>query len=108
MGLSRCSRCHMATTAKSAINYDIHSHTFEVIPPEKTLNFQDEGGMPSSCGVSCHSFMAKVLPSHDKDGDIGTWTEDSDKKLAEFLMKYYGPGGIWWDHSLDDDDHGEE
>jgi len=107
MGLSRCTKCHMPATAKSAINYDIHSHTFEPIPPEKTLAYQDEGGMPNACGASCHSFFGGILPGHGKDGDIGTWNEDTDKVLAEFLMTYYGPGGFWWDHSLDDE-HDED
>ena len=49
-GASRCSKCHMPKTAKSAVNYDIHSHSFEPIAPEKTKIFE----MPSSCAVSCH------------------------------------------------------
>jgi Formate-dependent nitrite reductase, periplasmic cytochrome c552 subunit len=60
VGLSRCIKCHMPKVAKSAVKWDIHSHTFEVIPPEKTLAYQDQGGMPSSCAVSCHSLKVNV------------------------------------------------
>jgi hypothetical protein len=106
MGLGRCSKCHMPKVAKSAINYDIHSHTFEAIPPEKTLMYQEEGGMPSSCSVSCHRNIADIFPN-GVDGSISDWTEDSDVSLAEWLVTYYGPGGKWWDteHEEGGDEH---
>jgi hypothetical protein len=103
MGLSRCSGCHMPKTAKTAINYDVRSHTFESIPPEKTLLFQDQGGMPNACSVSCHRNIVDIFPN-SVDGDIGKWTEESDKTLAEWLLEYYGPGGKWWDSSVSEDD----
>jgi hypothetical protein len=95
MGLGRCSKCHMPKTAKTAIDYDIHSHTFEAIPPEKTLMYQEEGGMPSSCSVSCHRTITDIFPN-GADGSISDWTEMSDNDLAEWLMEYYGPEGKWW------------
>jgi hypothetical protein len=100
MGVSRCSKCHMPKTAKSAINYDIHAHTFEAVPPEKTLMYQAEGGMPNSCAVSCHRNIVDIFPN-GPDGDIGKWTEESDVTLAEWLLLYYGPDGIWWKHSAE-------
>jgi hypothetical protein len=98
MGLSRCSGCHMPRTAKTAINYDVRLHTFESIPPEKTLFYQDKGGMPNSCAVTCHRNIVDFFPN-GFDEDIGTWTEESDKTLAEWLLEYHGPGGKWWDTS---------
>ncbi len=96
MGLSRCSKCHMPKTAKSAINYDIHSHTFEPIAPEKTLMYQEQGGMPNACAVSCHGQKVNSL-GLGYDPDIGVWDAQFDVDLAEGLMMFYGPGGYWWD-----------
>ncbi len=84
VGLSRCTECHMPLTAKSAINYDIHSHTFEVVPPSRTLEFQAEGGMPNSCAVRCHRNIVNILPN-EIDANIGNWTEDTDVSLSRWL-----------------------
>lgn len=99
MGLSRCSKCHLPTVAKSAVDYDIHSHTFEVIPPEKTLHYQDAGGMPNACAVSCHGTKVNSF-GLGLDPALGTWNAQFDKDLATVLMKYYGPEGLWWKRSL--------
>jgi cytochrome c1 len=96
MGLSRCSKCHMPKTAKSAINYDIHGHTFEPIAPEKTLMYQEQGGMPNACAVSCHSQKVNSF-GLGYDPDIGDWDAQFDVDLANALMYWYGPGGMWWD-----------
>ena len=40
-----CALVRAMKIQKSAINYDIHAHTFEAIPPSKTLDFQAMGGM---------------------------------------------------------------
>jgi cytochrome c1 len=96
-GESRCSKCHQPKTAKSAVNYDIHSHTFEPIAPEKTKIFE----MPSSCAVSCHRDIengGSPLFNVGVDANLGVWTEGTDIALADTLMHWYGPGGIWWDH----------
>jgi len=100
-GASRCSKCHMPKTAKSAVNYDIHSHTFEPIPPEKTNIFV----MPSSCAASCHRAIengtfsgTSPLFSIGVDADLGDWGEATDVALADTLMHWYGPAGIWWTH----------
>jgi hypothetical protein len=95
MGLSRCSKCHMPKIAKSAINYDIHGHTFEAIAPEKTLNYQVDGGMPNSCAVSCHAIKVNSF-GLGIDDDIGKWDSQFDIDLAEELKVYYGPNGMWW------------
>ncbi len=96
MGLGRCSKCHMPKTAKSAINYDIHGHTYEPIAPEKTLMYQEQGGMPNACAVSCHAQKVNSF-GLGYDPDIGVWDAQFDVDLAEDLMYYYGPGGMWWD-----------
>lgn len=96
MGLSRCSTCHMPKTAQNGIKWDISSHTFEVIPPEKTLMYQAQGGMPNACAVSCHSQKVNSL-GLGYDPDIGKWNEAFDVELAEGLSYWYGPGGVWWD-----------
>lgn len=94
LGLSRCVDCHMAKMASSGDAYDMSSHTFEVVPPERTLRYQDRGGMPNSC-ATCHRTFAPAL-GLPADSAIGNWTEASDKALAEFLQRYLGPEGIWW------------
>jgi len=99
MGLSRCSQCHQAKLAKSAVNYDIHSHTFEPVPPEKTLHYQDAGGMPNACAASCHATKVNSF-GLGLDPAIATWNEQFDKDLATVLMKYYGPEGLWWQKTL--------
>lgn len=99
MGLSRCSKCHMPTIAVTAEAYDIHSHTFEVIPPEKTLAFQDKGGMPNACAVSCHATKVNSF-GLGLDPSLGTWNEKFDRDLASALMRYYGPNGLWWQKAL--------
>jgi hypothetical protein len=96
-GASRCSKCHNPKTAKSAVAYDIHSHTFEPIPPQKTILNE----MPNACAVSCH--MGEAYPNFgiDFSGDnLTDWTEATDIALADTLMYYYGPGGIWWNFDV--------
>ncbi len=100
MGLSRCSMCHMPAMAKSAVDYDVHSHTFEAVAPEKTLMYQAEGGMPNSCAVSCHSNKV-IMFGVGYDENIGQWNEVTDVQLAEKLMWWYGPGGLWWDTDIE-------
>ncbi|MBI5282405.1 MAG: hypothetical protein HY858_12040 [Candidatus Solibacter usitatus] len=95
MGLSRCTECHMARMAASGDPYDMASHTFEVVAPEKTLKYQAQGGMPNSCAVRCHRPLAPLfgLPA---DPSLVTWNESSDVELSNWLAKYYGPNGSWW------------
>ncbi len=95
---SRCTKCHMPKVAKSAIEYDIHSHTFEPIPPQKTKEFN----MPNSCAVSCHAkdgyphFGVAITSA-----DFTDWAGAAQQELADSLMNYFGPDGIWWQHTVD-------
>ncbi len=84
-GASRCSKCHNPKMAKSAIAYDIHSHTFDPVSPEKTIEFD----MPNACAVSCHNKNGYNF-GVDMSGDVFTdWSEQSDKDLAHELLFWY-------------------
>jgi hypothetical protein len=96
LGVSRCSTCHMPTAAVSGISYDIRSHTFEVISPAKTLNYQAQGGMPSACAVMCHSGRPLNTIKADVCDTYTKWNEATDVYTATYLQKYFGPGGLWW------------
>jgi len=100
-GASRCSKCHNPKTIKSAVAYDVHSHTFEVMAPEKTILYNNVGGMPNACAASCH--VKDSYPNFEIDltGDtFSNWAEATDVALADTLMSYYGPGGTWWNTTI--------
>jgi len=93
---SNCVSCHMAKTSKSAIAYDVHGHTFEVLSPEKTKVFN----MPNSCAVSCHG-NTNVVEASDFGtnvtvNDFTDWGGHAQQDLADSLLYYYGPNGVWW------------
>ena len=91
MGNSRCVECHMAATGGG--------HSWRAVSPELTLKYQEQGGMPNSCGGSaaggCHNAKVNIFGLGMKSGT--TWNTPYDKNLATILQKYYGPGGTWWD-----------
>ncbi|MBZ5589621.1 MAG: cytochrome c family protein [Acidobacteriia bacterium] len=105
MGLSRCTHCHMATTQGPDAAQVLHGHTFEAIPPQKTLKYQDQGGMPNSCALSCHATLVNAaLAGSVTPGltpDIATWDKQYDRDLASALLNYYGPSGVWWQLDID-------
>jgi len=101
MGLSRCTQCHMSKVSKSALKYDINSHVFDAIPPELTLKYQEQGGMPSSCAASCHSLRVNVW-GFGINPEWGVWNNDFEVMNANELMEYFGPGGQWWDTEAED------
>lgn len=86
VGMSNCIDCHMTT------------HTFEPIAPEKTLMYQAQGGMPNACAIACHGSwpLDFGLSVRGQCIDATTWNKPYDVKLAEALMEYYGPEGLWW------------
>lgn len=64
-GMGRCITCHMPYTAKSALNYDIRSHTFRVLRPHNTrrsYNAALADTMPNSCQQACHYSGASLGP----------------------------------------------
>ncbi|MDA3862083.1 MAG: T9SS type A sorting domain-containing protein [Melioribacteraceae bacterium] len=98
-GNSRCSKCHMPKVGKSAVAYDMHSHTFEVIPPQKTTTF----AMPNACATSCHRGIENgpsPIFNTGADASLTDWTEGADIALADKLMESYGPEGSWWNHTV--------
>lgn len=100
MGLSRCTQCHMAQTQGPDDALALHGHTFEAISPQKTLKYQDQGGMPNSCALSCHSTLVNSF-GLGLTPDLHSWDKQYDKDLANALLKYYGPNGLWWQLDID-------
>lgn len=94
MGLSRCTSCHMPLVVQTANAYDIRSHTFEVIPPEKTIKYQSDKGMPNAC-AGCHGMSVNVF-GFGLNPSLSTWNDSFDVMTAEKLSFYFGPNGIWW------------
>ena len=99
MGLGRCIECHMPRAGTAPGNttgdYSVRSHYFQATPPELTLKYQSAGGMPNTCGVSCHQTKVNVF-GLGIDPTPASWNSDFAKALATQLQKYYGPGGTWW------------
>ncbi|NOY60247.1 MAG: T9SS type A sorting domain-containing protein [Calditrichaeota bacterium] len=88
IGASRCSKCHNPKVAKSAVAYDIHSHTFEAISPAKTLTYQ----MPNACAVSCHRGYengSNPMFNTGVDNSLTNWAEQTDVDLANELLYWY-------------------
>jgi hypothetical protein len=66
-----------------------------VVPPEKTLYYQNKGGMPNAFFASCHG--GKIdLWGYGMKAKLTIWNEPTDVKTATKLMDYYGPKGKWW------------
>ncbi|HUK36857.1 MAG TPA: hypothetical protein VLV86_23240 [Vicinamibacterales bacterium] len=86
MGLSNCTGCHMAAAG----------HTFKVISPQVTLQYQDKGGVPNTCAAGCHNNRVDIFNVGVK-GSATTWNNQFDVTLSNLLKAYYGDGGKWWD-----------
>jgi hypothetical protein len=93
LGLSRCTTCHMAT-----------NHTFAPSRPEDTIAYKDVTtsstvkGNINSCSAACH--RGNVILWSDVPANL-TYTDKlyntaSELGLANHLVKYFGPGGTWW------------
>lgn len=94
LGLSNCVTCHMAT-----------NHTFWPSAPEDTIAYKDVvtsssvKGNINSCSAACH--RGKVILWSDVPANL-TYTDKlynttNEIGLANHLVKYFGPGGEWWD-----------
>jgi hypothetical protein len=101
-GGGRCSKCHMTKTATTAKAYDIHTHTFKVVPPGKTLQYSGvttpTKGMLNSCSASCHrnpegSTVAVPTFGIAADANKEDWTEGTDLALADTLWRYWQSWG---------------
>lgn len=102
-GSGRCSKCHMAKTAITAVAYDIHTHTFAVVPPIQTLRYRDSTrvatGMLNSCAASCHrnpSGSTAAVPTFGipTDPTLTNWAEPTDLALADTLWRYWQAWGF--------------
>lgn len=106
MGVSRCITCHMAPTAgRGAIAGA--AHNFMPARPEDTIALADAKGTGStqgatgnvnSCSSGCHRGRVQVwtdvpLNPTPTDNKFNTTNEIN---LAKKMVKYYGPGGTWW------------
>lgn len=85
----------MAMTQGPGAALALHGHTFEAISPQKTLKYQDSGGMPNSCALSCHASRVDVF-GLGMTSDLHTWDKPFDQSLANVLQQYFGPDGTWW------------
>jgi hypothetical protein len=101
-GSGRCSKCHLTKTATTAKAYDIHTHTFAVIPPVKTIQYQGVStptlGMLNTCAASCHrnpSGSTASVPTFGiaSDPTLTDWRESSDLALADTLWRYWQQWG---------------
>jgi hypothetical protein len=93
-GSGRCSKCHMTKTATTAKAYDIHTHSFAVIPPGQTLKYQSvttpTQGMMNTCAASCHRNGTGAIPTWGiTDASLTNWAEGTDLALADTLWRYW-------------------
>lgn len=107
MGVSNCITCHMAPTAGHGTVEGV-SHTFRVARPEDTIalakgkftggNSYGATGNVNSCSSSCHRGKAIVwsdVPANPTPND-NKFDTPNELSLAKYLVKYFGPGGTWW------------
>jgi len=92
--ISQCVNCHMTQNAKTARDYDISNHSFNVIRPNATLNFSSSaGGMINTCAVACHrNGQGTRGTGYDfgiVDVSLTNWAETTDLILADSLWKHY-------------------
>lgn len=78
-GAPRCIDCHMSAVQKSAVEFDIHQHSFSVMTPADTLTFMQ----PNAC-VLCHRSYNGVT-----DMNIKQWNEESDIVINTWLDQQY-------------------
>jgi len=78
-GSPKCIDCHMPAVQKSAVDYDIHQHSFQVLTPAQTLAF----AQPNACAL-CHRSYLGVA-----DTNIAIWNEESDKAINTWLNEQF-------------------
>ncbi|MFQ6106007.1 MAG: ammonia-forming cytochrome c nitrite reductase subunit c552 [Thermoplasmata archaeon] len=73
-GAVSCVDCHTPKVAKSALSYDISSHTFRAITPAHGIQYN----MPNSCTVACHTDTTPGTTYTDQEADeiVTNWTAD--------------------------------
>jgi predicted CXXCH cytochrome family protein len=80
-GRASCTDCHMPLVATSAVDYDIASHRFYFIGPDKSVDL----GMPNSCTVTCHDAdgPGSVISDELAKQQIEGWRTATTTHLAE-------------------------
>ncbi len=108
MGLANCIGCHMAPTAGHG-TIEGATHTFFPAEPEATIEYASVTGLAyggtgnvNSCSATCHRGRARVwydVPILNTGWDNNKFGTQDEVNLAEHLVQYFGPGGLWWDTS---------
>lgn len=94
LGLSNCVGCHMAD-----------NHTFWVSKPEDTIAYQavetsaTVKGNINSCSADCHRGRAIIWTDVPANLNFTNklYNTTDEINLANHLVEYFGPGGLWWD-----------
>ncbi len=108
LGESRCVTCHMAPTAGHG-GIDGFSHTFIPAAPEDTITYKDVTGLAygatgnvNSCASSCHRNQVRIwtdvpIDNSSPSNKFGAgYMGGAAVSLAQHLVTYFGPGGLWW------------
>ena len=76
-----CVDCHMPDMGIRETAYDIPSHTFEFVSPQKSIDL----GMPNSCTVSCHQGGTTGPSMTDEQalGHLEDWEEAIDALMED-------------------------
>ncbi len=108
LGQSRCVTCHMAPTAGHG-DVSGFSHTFLPARPEDTIAYKDVTGLAyggtgnvNACASSCHRNQVRIwtdiqIDNSSPNNKFGAgYMNGAPVGLANYLVKYFGPGGSWW------------
>lgn len=108
LGQSRCITCHMAPTSGHG-DVSGFSHTFLPARPEDTIAYKDVTGLAyggtgnvNACASSCHRNQVRIWTDIPIDNSSPTnkfgagYMNGAPVGLANYLVKYFGPGGSWW------------
>ncbi len=86
---SKCIACHMPAVAQSAVQWDIHSHTWDPIPPQASVDDILAGRLPpqpNSCTATtgCHdgTFSGPIWDDNDLE----------DMRFAQLVFGAFFPG----------------
>ena len=79
-----CTDCHMPKMATSAVDYDIHSHTFRQPDPQGSIDHGGVEAMPNACNL-CHD-------GHGKDPAWAVEIVDYSVAQQTADKSFFGPG----------------
>jgi len=71
---NQCNTCHMVVVGRSAVDFDLHAHSFELIYPRtstEVLQSSSDGvAIPNSCTTAgCHSQAEGSVPAWDENDE---------------------------------------